>query len=75
VAGPGGGGGGTPGGGPPVPKNSPTLRIRNTTHRYCTVHVQDSGSAYNKSRCKKRLTVFPSPAGMSLSKLSLAGNN
>jgi hypothetical protein len=24
---------------------------------------------------KKRLTVFPSPAGMSLTKLSLAGNN
>ncbi len=24
---------------------------------------------------KKRLTIFPSPAGMSLSKLSLAGNN
>ncbi len=25
--------------------------------------------------CKKRLVVFPSPAGMSLTKLSLAGNN
>ncbi len=25
--------------------------------------------------CKKRLAVFPSPAGMSLTKLSLAGNN
>jgi len=25
--------------------------------------------------CKKGLTVFPSPAGMSLTKLSLAGNN
>jgi hypothetical protein len=49
VAGPGGGGGGAPGGGPPVPKDSPTLRIRNTTHPYCTVHVQDPGSAYNKS--------------------------
>ncbi len=25
--------------------------------------------------CKKRLAIFPSSAGMSLSKLSLAGNN
>ncbi len=25
--------------------------------------------------CKKRLAVFPSPAGMSLTELSLAGNN
>jgi hypothetical protein len=25
--------------------------------------------------CKKRLTIFPSPAGMSLTKLSLTGNN
>jgi hypothetical protein len=25
--------------------------------------------------CKKRLAVFPSPDGMSLTKLSLAGNN
>ncbi len=25
--------------------------------------------------CKKRLAVFPSPAGVSLTKLSLAGNN
>jgi hypothetical protein len=24
--------------------------------------------------CKKRLTIFPSPVGMSLTKLSLAGN-
>jgi hypothetical protein len=24
--------------------------------------------------CKKRLAIFPSPAGMSLTKLSLAGN-
>jgi hypothetical protein len=26
-------------------------------------------------RCKKRLAIFPSPAGMSLTKLSLGGNN
>ncbi len=25
--------------------------------------------------CKKRLSIFPSPAGMSLTKLSVAGNN
>jgi hypothetical protein len=25
--------------------------------------------------CKKRFVIFPSPAGMSLTKLSLAGNN
>ncbi len=25
--------------------------------------------------CKKKWTIFPSPAGMSLTKLSLAGNN
>jgi hypothetical protein len=25
--------------------------------------------------CKKRLTIFPSPAGMSLTKPSLGGNN
>ncbi len=25
--------------------------------------------------CKKRLAIFPPPAGMSLTKLSLAGNN
>ncbi len=28
----------------------------------------------NNLHCKKRLAVFPSPAGMSLTKLSLAGN-
>jgi hypothetical protein len=26
-------------------------------------------------RCKKRLAILPNPAGMSLTKLSLAGNN
>ncbi len=28
-----------------------------------------------KLHCKKLLAIFPSPAGMSLTKLSLAGNN
>jgi hypothetical protein len=28
-----------------------------------------------KVHCKKRLSIFPSPAGMSLTKLSLVGNN
>ncbi len=32
----------------------------------------DPGST---THCKKRLAIFPSPAGMSLNKLSLAGNN
>jgi hypothetical protein len=30
---------------------------------------------YKKLHCKKRLAIFPSPAGMSLIKLSLAENN
>jgi hypothetical protein len=30
---------------------------------------------FNKLHCKKRLAIFPSPAGMSLNKLSLAGVN
>jgi hypothetical protein len=29
---------------------------------------------YNQIHCKKRLTIFPSPFGMSLTKLSLEGN-
>jgi hypothetical protein len=47
-----------------------------------TVHVQSSmllAVERDKScmsiHCKKSLTIFPSPAGMSLTKLSLAGNN
>jgi hypothetical protein len=28
-----------------------------------------------KIHCKKRFAIFPSPAGMSLTKLSLDGNN
>jgi len=32
-------------------------------------------SPRNNLHCKKRLAVFPSPAGLSLTKLSLAGNN
>ncbi len=31
--------------------------------------------SYRHIHCKKRLAIFPSPAGMSLTKLSLAGNN
>ncbi len=29
----------------------------------------------NTQHCKKRLAIFPCPAGMSLTKLSLDGNN
>ncbi len=32
-------------------------------------------SIYRTIHCKKRLSIFQSPAGMSLAKLSLAGNN
>ncbi len=32
-------------------------------------------SILNQLPCKKRITISPSPAGMSLTKLSLAGNN
>jgi hypothetical protein len=31
--------------------------------------------AHSSLHRKKRLTIFPSPAGMSLTKLSLGGNN
>jgi hypothetical protein len=30
---------------------------------------------YSHMHCKKRLAIFPSPAGMSLIKLQLAGKN
>jgi hypothetical protein len=30
---------------------------------------------YDDLHCKKRLAAFPSPSGMSLATLSLAGNN
>ncbi len=43
--------------------NSTLLAAHHTSQAKYTVH------------CKKRLAVFPSPAGMSLTKLSLAGNN
>ncbi len=32
-------------------------------------------SFWDQSHCKKELAVFPSPAGMSLTKLFLGGNN
>jgi hypothetical protein len=31
--------------------------------------------AFTPVHCKKSLSIFPSPAGMSLTKLSLAGKN
>jgi hypothetical protein len=34
-----------------------------------------SEAAVRSSHCKKRLPIFPSPAGMSITKISLAGNN
>jgi hypothetical protein len=40
-------------------------------------HSNHSAKSHQKIRvhCKKTLTIFPSPARMSLTKLSLAGNN
>ncbi len=37
--------------------------------------VRESVAKSERVHCKKRLTIFPSPAGMSLTKLSQAGNN
>ncbi len=46
--------------------------VRRSKGRWRPVHfVQDIEAIH----CKKRLAVFPSPAGMSLTKLSLAGDN
>ncbi len=39
----------------------------------CVWHFD--GLDYATLHCKKRLPIFPPPAGMSLTKLSLAGNN
>jgi hypothetical protein len=36
---------------------------------------EGGGGEERNIHCKKRLSCFPSPAGMSLTKLSLAGNN
>jgi hypothetical protein len=41
----------------------------------CHRHRLARMSGYNKYTVKKLLSNFPSPAGMSLPKLSLAGNN
>jgi len=38
-----------------------------------TIYLNVLGN--NRLHRKKRLSIFPSPAGMSLNKLSLAGNN
>ncbi len=41
-----------------------------------TLVIHDFGlELYHPVHCKKWLSVFPSPAGMSLTKLSLVGNN
>ncbi len=37
--------------------------------------VSTTPAASMPPHCRKRLSFFPSPAGMSLTKLSLAGNN
>jgi hypothetical protein len=38
-------------------------------------HRQQIGNFAIYLHCKKRLAIFPSPAGMALTKLSLAKNN
>jgi hypothetical protein len=35
----------------------------------------DLRDGHSLLHCEKKFTIFPSPAGMSLTKLSLAGNN
>ncbi len=42
---------------------------------YTTSRLLNKWADSFRLHCKKRLVVFPSPAGMSLTKLSLAGNN
>jgi hypothetical protein len=44
-----------------------------TYEEYLDSLLRDDDKKY--VHCKKRLKVFPSPAGMSLTNLSLAGNN
>jgi hypothetical protein len=39
------------------------------------VNVNRSCSNIRNVHCKKRFAIFPTPAGISLTKLSLAGNN
>jgi hypothetical protein len=39
------------------------------------IHLASVEDDLKKVHCKKRFAIFPSPAGMSLTKLSLAGNN
>jgi hypothetical protein len=49
------------------------LRIRETNLQY--VILKDMMKILNTYTVKKRLPVFPSPARMSLTKVSLARNN
>jgi hypothetical protein len=39
------------------------------------IFMEAIGHAVRITHCKKRLSIFPSPGEMSLTKLSLAGNN
>jgi hypothetical protein len=40
-----------------------------------TVPLKPPNGLQNTVHCKKSLAIFPSPAGLSLTKLSLTGNN
>jgi hypothetical protein len=50
------------------------LRRRKRTHTDLLTGFKKGGSE-PFLHCNKRLAIFPSPAGMSLTKISLAGNN
>ncbi len=47
--------------------------INKCINKFCTKYKWGKGDI-STVHCKNRLTIFPSPAGMSLTKLSLAGN-
>jgi hypothetical protein len=61
----------------PNPKTAEVrcLHLSNTGKVRGTDHSTVCGGDVGFIHCKKRLFIFPSPAGMSLNKLSLAGNN
>jgi hypothetical protein len=45
------------------------------THCTSMLLAVERDKPFMSIHCKKSFTIFPSPAGMSLTKLSLAGNN
>jgi hypothetical protein len=49
------------------------LTLRHVTFMLCALRYV--ATSHYSIHCKKRLAIFPSPAGMSQTKLSLAWNN